>query len=64
MKITALNVNQVIKDLEVNPCVHKQVKDMLKVLLNQDCVDAYYNAKLILDVMKAKMNQQLGEDNE
>jgi hypothetical protein len=49
-----------ISDVLSNPSVHNRVKNWLREGLNADCVDAYYDALLLAQLLKRRMDQDLG----
>lgn len=43
-----------------SPSVHTLTKDTLRAALTKDLVDAYYDVKLVADLLKARMDAELG----
>jgi hypothetical protein len=46
------SVQQVLED----PCVHYRLKNWLREALNADPLDAYYDAQLLADVLKQRVD--------
>ncbi len=49
-----------VSDILTDPCASYWLKDALKTAMRRDCVDAYYDAKLLSDMLKAYMDTCLG----
>ena len=53
--MSAPSVQQVLED----PCVHYRLKSWLREALAADALDAYYDAQLLADVLKQRVDQIL-----
>ncbi len=53
------SVQQVLED----PCVNYRLKNWLREALNADALDAYYDAQLLADVLKQRVDDILKEGN-
>ncbi len=42
-----------------NPTSHFYLTNAIRVFESKDCVDAYYDAQLLADLMKARMKEAL-----
>lgn len=42
-----------------DPTVHRLTKDVLKLSVNKDILDRYYDVKLALEVLKAELDEVL-----
>jgi len=49
------SVQQVLED----PCVHYRLKNWLREALKADALDAYYDAQLLADVLRQRLDQTL-----
>ena len=49
------SVEQVLED----PCVHYRLKNWLREALKADALDAYYDAQLLADVLRQRLDQIL-----
>ena len=47
------SVQQVLED----PCVHYRLKKWLREALKADALDAYYDAQLLADVLRQRLDQ-------
>lgn len=50
-----------IEQLMSDPATYSWVKDMLRVALTKDPVDAYYGSLLVTEMLKENMDQVLGK---
>jgi hypothetical protein len=57
--MSAPSVQQVLED----PCVTYRLKNWLREALNADALDAYYDAQLLADVLKQRIDEILKEGN-
>jgi hypothetical protein len=53
------SVQQVLED----PCVNHRLKNWLREALKADALDAYYDAQLLADVLKQRIDQILKGGN-
>jgi hypothetical protein len=53
------SVEQVLED----PCVHYRLKKWLREALAADALDAYYDAQLLADVLRQRVDQILKGGN-
>jgi hypothetical protein len=53
--MSTLSVQQILDD----PCVHYRLKKWLREALAADALDAYYDAQLLADVLRQRVNQIL-----
>jgi hypothetical protein len=57
--MTTPSVEQVLED----PCVHYRLKKWLREALAVDALDAYYDAQLLADVLRQRVDQILKGGN-
>ena len=57
--MSAPSVQQVLED----PCVTYRLKNWLREALNADALDAYYDAQLLADVLRQRIDEILKEGN-
>jgi hypothetical protein len=57
--VTTPSVQQVLED----PCVNYRLKRWLRETLAADALDAYYDAKLLADVLRQRVDQLLKGEN-
>jgi hypothetical protein len=53
------SVEHVLED----PCVHYRLKNWLREALEADALDAYYDAQLLADVLRQRLDQMLKGGN-
>ena len=49
-----------IEAVLASPSVHNLTKDTLRAALTKDLVDAYHDIQLVADLLKARMDRELG----
>lgn len=42
-----------------DPCIHDWTKDAMEIALSKDPVDAYYGLKVVVDLLKLRMTENL-----
>jgi hypothetical protein len=57
--MSAPSIEQVLED----PCVHYRLKRWLREALAADALDAYYDAQLLADVLRQRVDQLLKGGN-
>ena len=50
------NYQAAADELLNSPCVHDITKRIIREGLERDCIDAYYDVKLALDVLRARLD--------
>jgi hypothetical protein len=60
MSITSVEAKKMIDGILNDPYVSNWLKDAVKTSLNRHCIDAYYDAKLLEQVLKLHMDSYLG----
>lgn len=51
-----------VSQLLADPCITYRLKDWLREAFTGDPLDAYYDAQLLADVLKRRMDEALGEE--
>ena len=57
--MSAPSIEQVLED----PCVHYRLKRWLREALAADALDAYYDAQLLADILRQRVDQLLKGGN-
>ena len=51
------------KEILANPSTHKLIHDVIDLAQDKDCVDAYYDILLAAEILKARMDRVLGNND-
>jgi len=56
---TRITDRNVINEILESPCVRSWVKEQYKVMSDRDCVDAYYDALTLVDMLRLRMENKV-----
>ena len=51
------------KQILANPSTHNLVHDVIDLTQDKDCIDAYYDILLAAEILKARMDRVLGNND-